>query len=87
MKIFMGMGMENFCGGMDFYVGYGIFFFFFFDMRFFFGHGIWTWRIFFLFWLDMEFFVGHGKKNFGWTWNFFVNVRHGIFGIGFFCWT
>ena len=43
MKIFMGMGMENFCGGMDFYVGYGIFFFFFLTWDFFlvmeFGHG------------------------------------------------
>ena len=78
MKIFMGMGMENFCGGMDFYVGYGIFFFFFLHEIFF-----WSWN------LDMEnffsFLVRHGI--FCWTWNFFVNVRHGIFGIGFFCWT
>ena len=34
MEVFMGMGMEIFCGGMDFYVGHGIF-----GIKFF-GHGI-----------------------------------------------
>ena len=57
MEVFMGMGMEIFCGGMDFYVGHGIF-----GIEFF-----WSWNFcrarrifFFFFWLDMEFFVGHG---------------------------
>ena len=78
MEVFMGMGMEIFCGGMDFYVGHGIF-----GIEFF-----WSWnfcrtrRIFFFFFLlDKEFFVGHGK-NFIFGIGFFVG--HGIF-VGFFC--
>ena len=45
MEIFMSMGMENFCGGMDLCVcvGHGIFL----EMEFFFWHGI------FFFFFDM----------------------------------
>ena len=62
MEIFMSMGMENFCGGMDLCVcvGHGIFL----EMEFFFWHGI----FFFFFKCNFFFFfflLGFWNKYFG----------------------